>query len=65
LLSWTDGTAIESEAREAQRRLAAVVSSSSDAIVTKSAHGVITSWNAAAERLYGYRAEEAVGDDRR
>jgi PAS domain S-box-containing protein len=57
----TGDNAIEPEAREARRRFAAVVSSSSDAILTKSAQGIITSWNAAAERLYGYAAVEAIG----
>jgi PAS domain S-box-containing protein len=56
-----EDNAIEPRAREAQRRFAAVVASSSDAILTKSAQGIITSWNAAAERLYGYTEEEAVG----
>jgi diguanylate cyclase (GGDEF)-like protein/PAS domain S-box-containing protein len=38
-----------------------VVQSTSDAIVTKSADGTITSWNRGAEQLYGYSAEEAIG----
>lgn len=46
---------------EYRLRLAAIVESASDAIVSKNIDGIILSWNPAAEKLYGYSAEEAIG----
>ena len=46
---------------ELRFRLAAVVESSDDAIVSKTLDGIVTTWNAGAERMFGFRAEEIIG----
>jgi PAS domain S-box-containing protein len=63
LLWWTSASISRTvgAAHEAQARLAEIVESSNDAIVREALDGTIESWNAGAERLFGYRQEEVAG----
>ena len=49
------------ELRDSQNRLALIVDSSQDAIIGKNLDGVVTHWNKGAEEIYGYTAQEMIG----
>jgi len=69
---WEDGRFVHTQsftrdvtertgAEEVRTLLAAIIQASDDAIVSKTLDGIISSWNASAERIFGYTAAEAVG----
>jgi two-component system CheB/CheR fusion protein len=51
----------ETQADEARREMAAIVTSSEDAIASFTVDGIVTSWNGGAQRLFGYTADEIIG----
>jgi two-component system CheB/CheR fusion protein len=61
VITFADITERKRAADAVTRRLAAIVESSADAIFSKDLDGIIKTWNQAAERLYSYTSEEAVG----
>ncbi|MGH9320738.1 MAG: PAS domain S-box protein, partial [Vicinamibacteria bacterium] len=61
LAAQADLAIARNELLDSHRRLAAIVESSDDAIISNTLDGTIMSWNRGAERLYGYRSDEVVG----
>jgi len=61
LLDITERKRAEQALQESEARFRAVVQTANDAIITMDTHGVIVDWNAAAESIFGYSANEALG----
>jgi diguanylate cyclase (GGDEF)-like protein/PAS domain S-box-containing protein len=55
----------QKQAFEAAQRMAAIVQNSDDAIIASTLDGIITNWNPAAERMFGYRSQEIIGKSAR
>ncbi len=61
LLALDDITEVR-QAQKADAMLAAIIQSSDDAIISKTLEGIVTSWNHGSEKLFGYTAEEMIGE---
>lgn len=61
IVDMTERRRAQLRADKALRQLASIVENTDDAIIGRDLNGIVTSWNAAAERLYGFKAEEMIG----